>query len=144
MSIEIRREHAVEIRAHGEEAFPHECCGFLLGCVHDSGARSTVATRRMTNETTDTPERRFLITPRAYLRADREARQQGLDIIGFYHSHPDHPAEPSAFDLEHAWPNLSYIIVSVLSGKAAELRSWVLASDRGRFNEESVATLDGA
>jgi proteasome lid subunit RPN8/RPN11 len=144
MSLEIQRAHTVEIRAHGEEAFPHECCGFLLGRLDASGVRITVATRRMTNETADTPERRFLITPRAYLRADREARQQGLDIIGFYHSHPDHPAEPSAFDLEHAWPNLSYNIVSVLAGRSAALRSWVLASDRGRFDEEAVTTPAGA
>ena len=138
MSIEIGAELVAEIRAHGEETFPHECCGFLLGALSASGGRCCGATQRMANETAETPERRFLITPRAYLAADRAARQRGLDIVGFYHSHPDHPAEPSAFDLEHAWPNLSYIIVSVRGGRSAEMRCWVLAPDRSRFDEEPL------
>jgi proteasome lid subunit RPN8/RPN11 len=82
--------------------------------------------------------RRFLIGPDDYRRADARAAARGLAIVGFYHSHPDHPAEPSAFDLAHAWPNLSYAIVSIRGGAPQEMRSWRLRADRSGYSEESI------
>jgi proteasome lid subunit RPN8/RPN11 len=95
-------------------------------------------TLRLDNNTDLERRRRFLIGPDDYRRAEARAAQLGLDIVGFYHSHPDHPAEPSAFDLAHAWPNLSYLIVSIRGGSARELRSWRLRADRSGYEEESI------
>jgi proteasome lid subunit RPN8/RPN11 len=127
------------IRRHGEEAFPHECCGLLLGHV-EPGNRAKVVTsvERLLNEHEDSRHNRFLITPETFLAADRSARRRGLDILGFYHSHPNAPAVPSEFDREHAWPFYSYIIVSVVDGAARELDSWRLSEDRTRFDAEPV------
>lgn len=125
------------IREHGETTYPHECCGFLLGTVEGTGRRvdDLLAAENVHEENR---QRRFLITPKAYMLAERQARTQGRDIVGFYHSHPDHPARPSQYDLDHAWPNLSYIIVSVQEGKAADLASWSLADDRKAFDAEEI------
>ena len=90
------------------------------------------------NVTGDERRRRFLISPEAYRRAEAEADSTDRRLLGFYHSHPDHPAEPSAFDLEHAWPNLSYVIVSVRGGRVEDVRSWRLRPDRSRFDEEAL------
>jgi len=90
------------------------------------------------NRREESRHNRYLIAPEQFLFADRAARGAGLDVIGFFHSHPDHPARPSAFDLEHAWPYYSYLIVGVTRGQAGEGRSWRLAEDRSRFEEETV------
>jgi proteasome lid subunit RPN8/RPN11 len=84
--------------------------------------------------------RRFLIGPDEYRLAEKRAAETGRELLGFYHSHPDHPAVPSAFDLEHAWPNLSYIIVSVKKGTPDEMRSWRLKADRSGYDEETMTT----
>jgi proteasome lid subunit RPN8/RPN11 len=127
-----------EIRAEGARAFPHECCGFLLGRL--DGERKLV--RRLApadNERESEARRnRFLITPEAYRAADRIARESGLDILGFYHSHPNAPALPSAYDLDHAWPWYSYVIVSVGGEGARQMTSWVLREDRSRFSAEPL------
>ena len=81
---------------------------------------------------------RVLITPKDVLRAERFAREKKLDVIGYYHSHPDHPARPSQFDLDHALPVWTYIIVSIEKGKAVDLRSWEMENDRSKFNEEEI------
>jgi proteasome lid subunit RPN8/RPN11 len=122
------------IRSHGIAAYPDESCGALLG------PRDGVVTvaAPIDNSTSLERRRRFLIGPDDYRRAERQAADAGLQVVGFYHSHPDHPAEPSAFDLEHAWPNLSYAIVSVRRGAARELRSWRLRPDRSGYAEETV------
>ena len=121
------------IRAHGRDAFPHECCGALLG-------RDRVVTEAcaLPNTTEEGPRRRFLVRPDDYRVAEKRARDTGLDLLGFYHSHPDHPAKPSQFDLDHAWPSFSYIIVSVMAGEDKEMTSWTLKEDRSTFKEESV------
>jgi cysteine synthase B len=122
------------IRAHGAAAYPDECCGVLLG------PRDGTATEawRLDNSTDLERRRRFLIGPDDYRRADARAAARGLEIVGFYHSHPDHPAEPSTFDLAHAWPNLSYVIVSIRGGVPREMRAWRLRSDRSGYTEESI------
>ena len=90
------------------------------------------------NTTEEGPRRRFLVRPDDYRVAEKRARDAGLDLLGFYHSHPDHPARPSQFDLDHAWPSFSYVIVSVMSGEDKLLTSWRLQDDRSAFDEEDV------
>lgn len=122
------------IRAHGVDAFPDECCGVLVG---PHAGRVTDAWR-FVNTTSLDRQRRFLVGPDDYRDAEARAAREGLDIIGFYHSHPNHPAEPSAFDLDHAWPNLSYLIVSVRDRVPREMRSWRLRADRSGYREETI------
>jgi proteasome lid subunit RPN8/RPN11 len=87
---------------------------------------------------------RFLIRPEELLRGEKYARENGFDVVGFYHSHPDDRAVPSQYDLEHAWPTYSYIVVSVEKGQAVDLRSWEMESDRSRFNEEGIVIVSEA
>jgi proteasome lid subunit RPN8/RPN11 len=122
------------IRTHGVETYPHECCGALIG--RDGVVSNVVA---LPNTTEEGPRRRFLVRPSDYREAERRASELGGDLLGFYHSHPDHPARPSQYDLDHAWPFFSYVIVSVRAGIAEELTSWRLRDDRSRFDEEPVA-----
>jgi proteasome lid subunit RPN8/RPN11 len=122
------------IRAHGVETYPHECCGALVG--RDGEVTSTVP---LPNTTDEGPRRRFLVRPSDYQQAERAADAAGAALLGFYHSHPDHPARPSQYDLDHAWPFFSYIIVSVAAGVAEDIRSWKLRDDRSAFDEEALA-----
>lgn len=126
------------IRSHGEAAYPEEGCGFLLGASHE-GQNRVQAMRRVENRQTENRERRYAITPDDYRTAQHAAAERGLDIVGFYHSHPDHPARPSSTDLEEAtFPGYTYVIVAVQDGTAAELTAWTLAPDRSRFEEEDI------
>jgi proteasome lid subunit RPN8/RPN11 len=118
------------IRRHGEETFPHECCGALIGV--DGRVTAAVA---LPNTTEEGPRRRFLVRPSDYREAERRAAELGAALLGFYHSHPDHPARPSQFDLDHAWPNFAYVIVSVMSGVARDMTVWFLKDDRSSFDE---------
>lgn len=124
------------IRAHGVETYPHECCGALIG--RDAEVTSTVALPNITDEG---PRRRFRVSDLDYLRVERAADAAGAELLGFYHSHPDHPARPSQYDLDHALPNFSYVIVSVLAGGADDMRSWRLRDDRSAFDEELLSVL---
>ena len=122
-----------EIRREGELAYPGECCGVIGGL-----AREIKVVHRlmpMANRRTDDPHR-FLISPDDLRRVQQELTRSGLEVLGFYHSHPDHPAVPSAFDIEHAWPWYSYVIVRVDRGQAAELTSWELEPDRSTMQPE--------
>ncbi|QYO66799.1 Mov34/MPN/PAD-1 family protein [Leptolyngbya sp. 7M] len=127
-----------EIRAHTERDYPYECGGMLLGKFVD-GNKTVAEIFPLANarEAADRHDR-ILILPSDVMRADKYARTKGLDIVGYYHSHPDDTAEPSQYDLDHALPVWSYVIVSVLSGKAADLRSWEMEDDRSKFNEEEL------
>lgn len=128
------------IGAHGERTYPEECCGFLLGEMGPEGNR-VVALHPVENRQEENRERRYVITPADYNTADRAARAQGLDIVGIYHSHPDHPARPSETDLAEAtFPGYTYVIVSVKQGRAADLTAWTLAPDRSRFDSEPIIT----
>jgi proteasome lid subunit RPN8/RPN11 len=130
-----------EIRRHGEETYPHECCGVLLGLMED-GRNVVKATARCGNTRDDRPQDRFNIDPRELVKIQREGRERGLDVIGFYHSHPDHPARWSATDLAEAhWIGCSYAITSVEKGKAALTNSFVLSGmleEDKRFEDEEV------
>lgn len=123
-----------EILQHTASAYPQECCGALIG----PRAGHVTSALALDNVTHLEKRRRFLVSPEAYRSAEAYADATGQLLLGFYHSHPDHPAEPSAFDLEHAWPNFSYLIASVRAGRVHDLRSWRLREDRSRFHEEPV------
>jgi proteasome lid subunit RPN8/RPN11 len=121
---------AAAIRLHGEQTFPHECCGALVG-----GNGRVTAAVALPNTTEEGPRRRFLVRPSDYQLAERRASELEGELLGFYHSHPDHPARPSQFDLDHAWPNFAYVIVSVMSGSATDMTVWFLKEDRSSFDE---------
>lgn len=138
MAIVLSKAQKEAIERHGEETFPNECCGFVLGRTNGQD-RSVVELMRADNDReADAQRNRFLITPEAYMRGDKAARAKGLDVIGFYHSHPNAPARPSQYDLDHAWPFYSYIIVSVQDRAAADMTSWRLQDGRGAFDPEEI------
>lgn len=146
----ISPELVQEIREHGCETYPHECCGALLGRddwdgnevsgpnVQAGGTRQVLALFPLVNRRDDSPRNRFMVTAEDVRAADVAAQSQGLEIIGWYHSHPDHPARPSEYDRDHAWPWYSYIIVSVHKVSAVDMTSWRLSDDRGEFSPEEI------
>jgi proteasome lid subunit RPN8/RPN11 len=127
---ELAADAEAEIRRHGTETYPNECCGALIA----SGA-TIVEAFPLPNTTAEGPRRRFLIGPNDYRLAEARAQARGGTLAGFYHSHPDHPARPSETDLAQAWPNLTYIIVAVRDGQPEDLRFWRLREDRSGFEE---------
>src|SRR6266496_1251348 len=127
--ITLAPSHLDEIGRHGERDYPHECCGLLLGTL-DANGKLVQETYPISNaREEEARHHRSLITPEELMRGERYARAKELDVVGNYHSHPDYPAVPSQYDLEHAWPTWSYIIVSVRQGSAADLRSWEMQHD---------------
>ena len=136
--IRISEKLLTEIREHGVRDYPYECCGLLLGRFGPEG-KSVSETYPISNAREESAKRnRFLITPEEVLRGERYARDHNLEVVGFYHSHPDSPAVPSQYDLEHAWPTYSYIIVSTSEGNSSDLFSWEQEPDRSRFNSEEM------
>lgn len=140
--LEISRDGLRAIEEHGRRDYPDECCGILLGIANGSDAR-VESVRDVPNVKEGERKRRFVIAPGEYLAAERAARDAGLALLGFYHSHPDHPARPSEFDREHAWPNLHYVILRVAQGVPETSTSWVLAEDRSVFHEEELRITEG-
>ena len=138
MSLEISLELLIGIHSHGEAAYPEEGAGFLLGAAH--GERRQVAAILPLDNSREAGARhnRYLLTPQDFLRGEQEAARQGLDLLGVFHSHPDHPNRPSEFDRDWAMPWFSYIITSVQAGRAASSRSWRLEEDRSSFFEEAI------
>jgi proteasome lid subunit RPN8/RPN11 len=118
------------IRAHAAAEFPYECCGAL---IEVNG--TIVEAHALQNTTGGGAARRFRIGPDGYRKAEARAAERGGTLVGFYHSHPNEPARPSAYDLEHAWPNLAYVIVSVNAGVPGDVTVWHLSDDRSRFDE---------
>ncbi|MEP6904106.1 MAG: M67 family metallopeptidase [Actinomycetota bacterium] len=134
----LSEEHIKQIEAHGERTFPHECGGMIIGRFEDE-KKAVVELLPMENAMDEAEQHnRVLILPKDVLRAERYARSIKLDVIGYYHSHPDCEAVPSQFDLDHALPVWTYIIVSVESGKAVDMRAWEMENDRSKFNEEEI------
>jgi proteasome lid subunit RPN8/RPN11 len=152
MSAEI----AGKIREHGAQGYPNECCGALLGRDADVSSATTmggavalpvreiVALFPLVNRRDDSPRNRFSVTAEDVRDSEKAAREKGLEVVGWYHSHPDHPARPSQYDREHAWPWYSYIIVSVANGKPQEMTSWRLSDDRSEYACEEIAIRDSA
>jgi proteasome lid subunit RPN8/RPN11 len=145
----ITSEVDAAIRQHGQETYPHECCGALVG--RDGAVTAVVA---LPNTTDEGPRRRFMVRASDYQLAERRASELGGELLGFYHSHPDHPARPSQYDLDHAWPTFAYIIVAVAgvarqstdgaavegatAAVAKDMTVWYLQEDRSRFEEGSL------
>ena len=139
VTLRISDEVIARIHAHGEQAYPEEGAGFLLGADAENGKRVVTTIFPLTNSREDEARHnRFLITPEDYLKAESTADKLGLSLIGVFHSHPDHPNQPSEYDREWAQPFFSYIITSVNEGKAVESRSWRLTEDRSKFEEEKI------
>ena len=141
--LNLSRASYDEIRLHGEETYPHECCGILLGRFEAEGAKTVTHTARCGNTRADSPHNRYNIDPKDLIRIQREGRERGEDIVGFYHSHPDHPAQWSSTDLADAhWFGCSYVITAVDKGKAAQTNSFELAGtgeeDKTFVNEQYV------
>jgi proteasome lid subunit RPN8/RPN11 len=137
MTITIPSNLLTRIYASVESTYPEEGAGFLLGL--DGPARRVVSIHTLPNTREDAARRnRYLITPQDYIKGEQAAEAQGLDIIGVFHSHPDHPDRPSEYDREWAQPFFSYVITSVQAGVAVESRSWRLAEDRAQFIEEQL------
>src|SRR5262245_14918716 len=135
--LQLSSKHHEEIASHGQRDYPYECCGLLLGRFEDGGVKLTCETYSISNAREEAAKRtRFLITPEELLRGERYAAQKRLDVVGFYHSHPDHPAVPSQYDRDHAWPTFSYVIVAVQNGEPADISSWTLRPDRSAFEQE--------
>ena len=133
MALTLRPGIADAIRRHGSETYPNECCGALIG--KDGVVAHTYA---LPNTTDEGPRRRFLVRPQDYREAERQASAYGGELLGFYHSHPDHPARPSQYDLDHAWPFFSYVIVAVREGDPEDMTSWRLREDRSAFDQENL------
>ena len=136
--IRLDEKQIDEIRAHGVRDYPYECCGLLLG-RYEADAKTVRETYPISNAREESAKRnRFLIAPEELMRGERYARDRDLEVVGFYHSHPDSPAVPSQYDLEHAWPTYSYIIVSTRASEATDLFSWEQEPDRSKFNPEEI------
>jgi proteasome lid subunit RPN8/RPN11 len=136
--ITVTEKHLEEIKAHGEATYPYECGGMLIGTLGADGSKKVHETFPLENSSPEDQKNRVLILPKDVLRAERYARSQKLEVIGYYHSHPEDRAVPSQYDLDHALPVWSYIITSVIGGKAVDVRSWVMENDRSKFNEEEL------
>jgi proteasome lid subunit RPN8/RPN11 len=135
--LKISEDLAARIRAHGVETYPHECCGAILGS--DDTDRVVRDLMPLQNRRDDSPRNRFEVTPDDVRLAEKTASEKKLDLIGWYHSHPDAPARPSEYDREHAWPWYSYIIVSVQKGEPKDMNSWRLKDDRASYDQEPIA-----
>jgi proteasome lid subunit RPN8/RPN11 len=138
VSIRLTPDHLHQIRQHGEATFPNECCGLLLGAIIDGEKRVSEIYAAENTREEGAQYHRFLIPPEAVRQAEQHARTRKLEILGFYHSHPNAPARPSEFDLDHAWPFYSYMIVSVRGGKAEDLTCWQMRDDRSAFDPEQM------
>jgi proteasome lid subunit RPN8/RPN11 len=133
-SLKLTTGIADAIRRHGQETYPHECCGALIG--------SEAVVEHITplpNTTEEGARRRFLIRPADYTLVETEAKRLNQELLGFYHSHPDHPARPSQYDLDHAFPFFWYIIVSVQNGQPEKMTVWRLADDRSQFHQAALS-----
>ena len=139
--LKISQKDYAEIRRHGEQTYPHECCGVLLGQM-DGDVRTVTSTSRCGNTRTDSPQNRYHIDPKELVRIQREARGRDEDIVGFYHSHPDHPAQWSKTDFAEAhWLGCSYVITAVANGVAQQTNSFLLtgtSEDDKSFQDETI------
>lgn len=138
MRVRITPQSLEAIRRHGEATYPEECGGLLLG-LDDGTTREITEALPLENVRKESRHNRVELDPLSYARAEREASRRGLGVWGYYHSHPDHPAVPSAFDLEHApFTEWCYVIVSVSQGEARDLRTWRMREDRSQFDEQFI------
>jgi proteasome lid subunit RPN8/RPN11 len=135
--LRLSEQNQNEIRQVAECIYPYECCGFLIG-RSDNGSKQVERVVIAENQRYDSPANRFLITPEQFRELENELHTTGGQILGFFHSHPDVAARPSEYDLDHAWPWYSYVIVSVRKGTSEDFTSWCLEDDRSGFREEKI------
>ena len=140
-SVHISRSVYEEILRHAKEAYPNECCGVLVGANY-GGERKIFESHRANNINTDRAHDRYIIDPKEFNLIDKMARSCSMDVMGFYHSHPDHPDKPSETDREWGQTGYSYIIVSVKGGKDTSARSWMIEEDTSPFTEEKIKILE--
>lgn len=137
--IRLRLEDVNQITRNAETEYPDECCGLILGKLEADHSKTVGFILPVSNARENKDKHnRFLITSEDFMRGEMFARKKQLDVLGFYHSHPDHPAVPSDYDREHAWPIYSYLIISVAHGKADSITSWELDASRLKFNPETI------
>ena len=137
MPLKIGAGDVDRINDHAVEAYPEECAGALVG-IASGGVRVVVDVWRAENTHEEERSSRFLIEPLTIKKFEEQAEERDMGLLGFYHSHPDHPAEPSEYDREHAWPGYSYVIASVSGANVEEMRSWSLKDDRSGYDEETI------
>ena len=139
-SLRVPEALVQRIHAHGVETYPHECCGALMGKDGET-AREVVELLPLANRRNDSPRNRFEVTAEDVQMAEKKASELRLEVVGWYHSHPDAPARPSEFDREHAWPWYSYIIVSVQQREPRDTTSWRLRDDRSAYDSEAIESV---
>lgn len=137
MTVVLDAAQVAAIHAHAQETFPEECCGFLLGPPMDP--RRVADVRRARNVAETNRERRYVIDPQEWLAVEKGLAGTGREILGFYHSHPNHPASPSEFDRGHAWPWYAYVILSIVDRVPKDLRAWSLDGESQRFHPDELA-----
>jgi proteasome lid subunit RPN8/RPN11 len=137
VTLVLKPEHLEAMKEHGRKTYPDECIG-IIGGAADENVKTVGEVRPLENKFPGPRHNRSLISPGDYLKVDREYRQRGLKIVGFYHSHPDHPAKPSDYDRDNALPWASYVIVKVDRAEPVAVTSWVLQEDRGGFDSEEM------
>ena len=133
--MKIHRSAFEAIQAHGSEGYPHEICGVMIG---PRGDQTVTEVKRARNIVTDRAHDRYEIDPRDHMRIQRDADAAGLDIVGYYHSHPDHPAQASRFDTERAWAGYVYLIVAIHSGQPVDANAFIADKDGGPFKAEPL------
>lgn len=139
----LQEEHKNAIEGHGEQTYPYECGGMLIGNFEADGKKTVLETYPLENSSQEDQKNRVLILPKDVMRAERYARSKKLDVVGYYHSHPDCEAVPSQYDLDHALPIWTYIIVSVVEGAAVNMFAWQMEDDRSKFNSEEMIVGNG-
>ncbi len=137
MPLKIGAGDVGRIHDHARETYPEECAGALVG-IDKGSTKVVVDVWRAENTHEEERSRRFLIEPLKIKEFEDWAEERKMGVLGFYHSHPDHPAEPSEYDREHAWPGYSYLIASVSAENVEDVRSWTLRDDRSGYDEEHI------
>jgi len=138
--IRLKSTDVEEIKQIAQKTYPHECCGVMVGSV-ENGVKTVTELIPAENQRTDSPANRYLITPDLLNELEKNLKGTGRAIVGFFHSHPNVPAQPSTYDQDHAWPWYSYLIVSVNKGQAGEIHNWKLRDDRSGFDAEKMELL---
>ena len=139
MSLTLPHPELRKLHDHAQEGYPHEVVGIIAG---DKEAGMAQRIRPLINERADSAHNRYKVSGLTLMRAEQALEAEGLDILGYYHSHPDHPSMYSDYDRDHALPNLSYVIVSVMNGQAVDTASWRLRDDRSAMDAEVIQTVD--
>ena len=138
MTLTLLKQEYRKIVSHAEQGYPHEVVGLLGG---DRNTNAVYDIKMLFNERGDT-KNRYKVSGLTILRAEQELERQGLELVGYYHSHPDHPSQYSEYDREHALPNMSYLIISIVQGKENTVQSWRLTEDREQMEEEKIAFIE--